>query len=171
MWVLLVAFNLLPNAVPTDFRSCVVEASQDGYDHLSPFGGAWSLKVDPRGEGRLVVRDARAEGVTAVRALDDRRQLDAALADADFMHLVAAPYVSLVEHADDRVITVRCGDELHTVTLGETPDDSAASADPREVEHFSRALRVWIAVRSVFVDAGAADTREGDRAFLARRAR
>jgi hypothetical protein len=163
MWTTIAAF--LFAATSSGFDSCLLEASQSGYGHIAPFGGAWEVSVSPDGRGRLVVHDPDGDRVLSITVSKPRlEKLRAALSAADFMTL-DDPALERVPDEDQRTVRVRCGEEVHDVRFGDTPSDGARETMDR-VKRFSRALHVWVAVRSLFDDEKAVDTRPQDRRFL-----
>ena len=93
------------------------------------------------------------------------RELREALSAADFMNLEDPELGLVVPDECTRSIRVRCQDEVHEVIFGDTPPDIEREG-PNRVRRFSRALHVWVAVRSLFDDDKAADTRPEDLRFL-----
>ncbi len=164
MWTTIAA--LLLAGTSAGFESCHLEASHSGYWHITPWGGAWDLSIPPNGSGRLVVHDPNRDRVRSVQlSASQLRKLSAALSAADFMNLEDPELYLSVADECTRSIRVRCQDEVHDVKFGDTPHDTKRE-DPDRVRRFSRALHVWIAVRSLFDDEKAADTRRDDQRFL-----
>jgi len=121
---------------------------------------SWSLLVEAGGKAVI-----RVGGVTEYRLqLSDAvcSEIVRSVRKEGFFELRKRMQSSIID-GEVRQLEITVGRERNSITLTDY-----SSLTEREQAAVKRAVRVWIAVRGLFSVPGAADSREEDRAFLAR---
>jgi hypothetical protein len=129
-------------------------------------GQAWEMTIGQGGKLWLK-RPRGGEQLFAIRALSSKALSDiaAVLAAQRFCDL-DEQYGTAVMDGPERQMSARCGDAIKTVTLFTfDPKKPLTRAESAEIR---RALSVWIAIRNLFDDPEALDSRAEDRALLER---
>ncbi len=129
-------------------------------------GQAWEMTIGQGGK-LWFKRPRGGEQLFSIRALSPKAlsDLGAALAGERFCDL-DEQYGTAIMDGPERQMSARCGDTIRTVTLFTfDPRETRTEAGRSEIR---RALRVWIAIRSLFDDPEALDSRPEDRALLER---
>jgi len=127
--------------------------------HYESLPGAWFLEFEQR--GRMVVNIMAGDQHTFNVPSDKTLQLLETIRREAFFDLEES-YGSQVLEGPFRLIRIRVGVKENTVTLY-----PQLEADPRG-DQVRRALRVWMAIRGLFLVAGAIDARPEDLAILER---
>ena len=127
-------------------------------------GEAWEMTVGQGGKLWLK-RPRGGEQLYSIRVLRPKvlEDLRAVLGVERFCEL-DEQYGTAVMDGPERQMSARCGDRIKTVTL--FTFDRKQELTEAEHSEIRRALRVWIAIRSLFEDPEALDSRPEDRALL-----
>ena len=127
-------------------------------------GQAWEMTLGQG--GKLWLKRPRfGEQLFSIRPLSPKvlGEFQAVLAEQRFCDL-DEQYGTAVMDGPERQMSARCGDRIKTVTL--FTFDSKQTLTEVERSEIRRALRVWIAIRSLFDDPEALDSRPEDRSLL-----
>jgi hypothetical protein len=127
-------------------------------------GQAWEMTLGQGGKLWLK-RPRYGEQLFSIRPLSPKilDDFQAVLAGQRFCDL-DEQYGSAVMDGPERQMSARCGERTKTVTLFTfDPKQPLTGAERSEIR---RALRVWIAIRSLFDDPEALDSRPEDRSLL-----
>lgn len=127
-------------------------------------GQAWELTIGS--DGKLWLKRPRyGEQLYSIRPLGPKVLSDfqAVLREQRFCDL-DEQYGTVVMDGPERQMSVRCGNTIKTVTLFTfDPKQPLTQSERSEIR---RALRVWIAIRGLFEDSEALDSRAEDTSLL-----
>jgi hypothetical protein len=130
---------------------------QARHDPGTGVSGSWTLTLEPTGIGKVKTDSGNVYPLRL--SSSDCRNFVAVVRAAHFLDLKDSYGESYVE-TPFRDLEIALGSKRHSVTLFDRIDRDADRSGVK------RAVRVWIAVRSLFTAPDAADSREKDRALL-----